>query len=330
MEHGKRMVRKQKKRKKRRLRRLLLVLLLFLLSIVGYSGYVMISALSAANSSYEELERGEKSNLRLDNVEITKDPFSVLLMGIEDYSSGGANGRTDSLLVATFNPNTSTMKLLSIPRDTEVYIEKTDKVDKINHAYAYGGKEETIKSVEHLLEIPIDYYATVNFQGFKDIIDEIGGVTIEVPFDFKEKSDEDGTYIQFTEGEMHLNGEEALAYARMRKQDPRGDFGRNDRQKQIIMAAIEKMTLANNLFKIDEISNHIGNNVQTNIKVIELLALQNKFSDFNSASIETLTISGNDDYKNGVYYFKPDELSLTEIQEELRSHLDLQNLGNIK
>lgn len=292
---------------------------------------MLISALNAASSSYEELDRGEKSDLRLESVEITKDPFSILLMGIEDYSSGGANGRTDSLLVATINPQLKTMKLLSIPRDTEVYIEEVNKIDKINHAYVYGEKEATIKAVEQLLEIPIDYYATVNFSGFKDVIDEIGGVTVDVPFEFSEKSDVDGHLIYFEEGEMHLNGEEALAYARMRKQDPRGDFGRNDRQKQILTAAIEKMTSANNFFKIDEISNHIGNNVQTNLKVTELLALQSKFSGFNSSSIETLTLKGSDDYKKGIYYFKPDDLNLSEIQSNLKNHLDLElNLTEVE
>lgn len=319
---------KKVRRKKKRpiLRRLLFFILLLFLIVGSYIGYILFETYQAASGSYSELERGEKSKLRTEAIEISEDPFSILLLGVEDYTTGGANGRTDSIIVATVNPKDQTVNLLSIPRDTMVYQEHRGKEDKINHAYVFGGKEATIDAVEGLLDIPIDYYATVNFDGFKEIVDEIGGVTVDVPFDFTEKSDvqdEDGAKetIEFHEGTMKLNGEEALAYARMRKQDPRGDFGRNDRQKQIITAVVNTMLQPKNLLKVDEIASHVGNNIETNMRVSEGLGVQSQFKTFNTSSMEQLTIEGSDEYIGGTYYFIPDEEKLSELTSTLQSHL---------
>jgi polyisoprenyl-teichoic acid--peptidoglycan teichoic acid transferase len=314
---------KKGKKKRKKLKIIVYLLLLIILGVIGYTAYILYSAYQAANESFEELERGEKSKLREEMVEISKDPFSILLMGVETYSSGGTVGRSDSLIVATLNPKDQTMKLLSIPRDTRVFIPEKNITDKINHAYVYGQKELTIETVEQLLQIPIDYYATVSFEGFKNIIDEIGGVTVEVPFDFWEESDtRPRRKIYFKEGEMKLNGEEALAYARMRKRDPRGDFGRNERQKQIIVAAIDKLKSPSIVFKIDDIAKHIGENVETNLSISKALALQKVYSNLDSSKIEKLSISGNDLYIDGVYYFDPDPVELDKIRSTLKAHLN--------
>src|SRR5690606_29541403 len=107
--------------------------------------------------------------------------------------------------------------------------------------HVYGGKRMTIETVEQFLDIPIDYYATVNFEAFKNIVDVLGGITVDVPFDFQQNSDDRvAEKLQFYEGEMELDGRYALAYARMRMEDPRGDIGRNERQQQVIEAIIDK------------------------------------------------------------------------------------------
>jgi polyisoprenyl-teichoic acid--peptidoglycan teichoic acid transferase len=312
---------KIKKRRRIRWKRIFLISGLISLGIVIYSGYLLFTTLDAASQSFKDLERGDKSKLREEAVTVDQDPFSVLIMGVEDYSTGGYNGRTDSLMVVTLNPDSQTVKLLSIPRDTLVDIPNKIEKDKINHAYAYGGKDATIESVENLLDIPIDYYVTVGFQGFKDIINELGGVTVDVPFDFNEKSDEDSKLIYFKEGNMSLTGEEALAYARMRKQDPRGDFGRNDRQKQILQAAVDKMFSPTILTKLDDIAKHIGENVQTNMKISDALKIQSKYKNFTSSNIEKLSLSGNDQYLDGIYYYIADEDQLNKLKLVLQDHL---------
>ncbi|MCV9884743.1 LCP family protein [Metabacillus halosaccharovorans] len=316
----KEMKRVKKKRRRPILRRLLFFTLLLLIGIGSYVGYVFYQTLEAANNSYDDLGR-EKSKLRESAVNISNDPVSILLLGVEDYSSGGAGGRSDTLMLATLNPKEKTMKLISIPRDTKVEIPGEGE-DKINHSYSKGGKELTIETVEDFLDIPIDYYATVNFNAFKDIINEVDGVVVDVPFDFWEKS-EKGVKIYFEEGRMNLNGVEALAYARMRKRDPRGDFGRNERQQQIITALVDKVMSPNNVFKIDDIAKHVGNNVETNMAIMDALGLQQKYSNFNSDNIDRLTIEGTDEYESSIYYFIPDEDSIDEIKKELKTHLEI-------
>jgi polyisoprenyl-teichoic acid--peptidoglycan teichoic acid transferase len=117
---------------------------------------------------------------------------------------------------------------------------------------------------------------------------------------------------------MTLNGQEALAYVRMRKQDPRGDFGRSERQKQVIQAAIKESASVSTLLNFSDIAKHIGDNVETNLSVREMYTLKNKYGN---KQIESLTLEGEDDTINGVYYFVPTEEGLANLQNELKMQL---------
>ncbi|CAH0344865.1 LCP family protein [Bacillus sp. CECT 9360] len=311
-------IRKRKKRKRKRFIRLLL--LVSIISIVGYTGFFIFNTYSAISNSYADGR--EKSNLRDQQVKVSNDPFSVLILGIEDYSDEHDRGRSDTIMVATFNPKNQTMKLVSIPRDTLVDIPGKQNQDKINHAYAFGGRDETIETVEGFLDIPIDYFAMVNFKGFQKIIDEVGGVNVEVPFSFND-IDRDWNRYYFKKGEQNLNGDEALVYARMRKKDPQGDFGRNFRQRQIVTGLVDKVASPKIITKIDNISEVVGENIETNMSIGEALAFRNKYENFNKSKIDQLEIKGEDDYMNGVYYFKPDEEEVELLKVELKKHLEL-------
>lgn len=153
-------------------------------------------------------------------------------------------GRSDTIIVCTVNPNTKTATLLSIPRDTyseimgygDLYDYYGDYYDKMNHTYAFGGTEMSINTVQEFLNIPIDYYVEVNFDGLVDIVDAVRGIEITSPLTF------DFYGPQFIEGETRiLTGFEALQFARMRKQDPDGDLGRQKRQQMVIKAILDKV-----------------------------------------------------------------------------------------
>jgi polyisoprenyl-teichoic acid--peptidoglycan teichoic acid transferase len=314
----------RKKKKKKKLRLFISLILLVILVGVGIGFYVTFQAYQAANKTYDELDRGEKSDLREEVVTISKDPISILLMGVEDYTTGGTNGRSDTLMVATFNPNDEKLKLLSIPRDSYVDIPG-EGMSKINHSFAWGGKELTIQTVENLLNIPIDYYATVNFDGFKNIVDTLGGITVDVPFDFKQNSDDrKAEKLEFYEGEMELDGRYALAYARMRLEDPRGDIGRNERQQQVIEAIIQEMASVSTITKIDDLATDLSDNIETNLKFKDGLNFLKKYHNFRTSNIDNLTFDGVSDYLGNVSYYFIDEESLNEIQHELRVHLELE------
>jgi polyisoprenyl-teichoic acid--peptidoglycan teichoic acid transferase len=301
---------------KRFLKVLLTLVLIIAIAGLGYAGYIAYTIKNVAQDSYEELERGEKSELREEKVTLKSDPVTILLMGVDDYVKND-KGRTDTLLLITLNPITKEVAILSIPRDTRAYIPDVERKDKINAAYAYGDEQGTIEAVQELLDVPVDYYIKTGVQGFQDVVDELGGITVTVPFDFKQV-DLKNNYVYFKEGEMELDGREALAFVQMRKEDPRGDFGRNERQQEAIRAIADKAVSLNTLTKANRVIKTMGNNIQTNIQLNELLGLRTFYDEIKNQDFKRLNIEGHDDMINGIYYYIPEEQSLQEVGDEIR------------
>lgn len=310
----------QNSRIKKKRRRKLFFFLIFA-SLFGSIGVYVLNSYSSLMGIYSGFTR-EKSDLRNEDVEITKEPFTILIMGIEDYATDGQNGRTDSLMFATVNPKTKKISLMSIPRDSRVPIVGKGKEDKINAAHAYGGEEMAIKTVEGFLKVPVDHYIKIDFQGFKGIVDAVGGVTVDVPFDFWERSDVDYyKKIQFKQGQQNLNGEEALAYVRMRKQDPNGDYGRAARQRQLLAAVAHKLNSTSTVFKIKDLTAVVGKYIKTDIPISDGLALYNKLSGFDPSTMQTLKLEGEDKKIGGIYYFLPDPISVETVRNEIEKEL---------
>ncbi|MDM5157274.1 LCP family protein [Bacillus sp. DX1.1] len=311
----------QKRRVKKKRRRKFFIFLIFA-SLIGSGVLYLFNSYSSLMEIYSGFTR-DKSKLRAEDVEITKEPFSILIMGIEDYATDGQNGRTDSLMMATVNPKTKNISIMSIPRDSRVTIAGKNQKDKINAAHAYGGEKMALETVENFLHVPVDHYIKIDFKGFKGIVDAVGGITVDVPFDFWERSDVDYyKQIHFKQGKQELNGEEALAYVRMRKQDPQGDYGRAARQRQALAAVAHKLNSASTVFKIKDLTTVVGKYVKTDIPVSDGLALYNKLSGFDPSSIQTVKLEGEDKKLNDVYYFIPDEMSLQAARQTF-----MQNLG---
>lgn len=243
-----------------------------------------------------------------------KEPFSVLLLGVDERSND--SGRSDTMIVITVNPEKQTMKMLSIPRDTRTEIIGHDTVDKINHAYAFGGVPMAMDTVENLLDIPLDYYVFINMEGFLQIIDTLGGVTIE--------NDMDLTYdsYHFPKGELSLNGDEALIFSRIRYEDPRGDFGRQIRQRQIIEAVMKKASTPSVILKASDMLDVVGDNVRMNFTVKDLIQLQSIYKKLDS-SIDQLSFEAEGGQMiDRIWYYVPDETELQQIQTELKTHLE--------
>ncbi|MGM7702929.1 LCP family protein [Pseudalkalibacillus sp. Hm43] len=311
---------KRKKTKRKTLSRVMIVLLAIGFIFLTYGGYIGYQTYVASKDTYEELDRNSK--YRDEAVTIGEEPISILLMGIEDYSTGGKNGRTDSLILLTLDPDDKTASMLSIPRDSRVKVPGREGLTKINHAHAFGGTELTVETVEEFLKIPVDYYMKVNFFGFKKVVDELDGITVDVPFDFSETSDiGDKRRIYFEEGPMELDGEEALAYVRMRKQDPLQDLGRNERQKQVVKAAVEELQSPSGVLKLDNVIKHLGKNIKTNLKASDILYLSEQYEGFDKEDITSLKFDGKTEKINGSDFYIPSEESLKEIQDQLNKHL---------
>jgi polyisoprenyl-teichoic acid--peptidoglycan teichoic acid transferase len=286
----------------------IIVVLLLGTGVYGYSIYK--SFYDAVKTMHEPLER-EKSDKRDKDIALSdKEPFSVLMLGVDERD--GDSGRSDTMIVLTVNPQLNTVKMLSIPRDTRTTIIGKGAEDKINHAYAYGGVEMSMKTVENFLDIPIDYYMKINMEGFKDIVDAVGGVTVHNDLNF--------TYngVQFPKGKLDLTGQEALSYSRMRYDDPSGDFGRQSRQRQIIQAVLKEGASLNSLTNYDDIFTAFGKNVKTNLHFKDMVTIQKYYKDA-AKNIEQLTVNGNGTKINGIYY-----ISVTKAEKH-RLHTNLQD-----
>lgn len=295
-------------------------LFLALLIAVGiYAWYLYDSVADTAENINEGEDR--QSNLRDADVDMdSSEPISILLMGV-DARNGSTSGRTDTMIVATVNPETESTKMVSIPRDTytEIIGRGDEEKDKITHANAFGGADMAMNTVENFLNVPIDYYATINFEGFEDIVDAVGGVTVENDFAFSDNG------YDFPEGEIEMDGEKALTYVRMRKEDPRGDLGRNERQRQVLEAVANKGQSVTSITRIGDYLDVVEENVRTNMTFDDMKDLRsNYFSARND--IENINFeNGQDRTIDGIYYMEQDPAEVQEISSMLREHLELED-----
>ncbi|WP_226658091.1 LCP family protein [Pseudalkalibacillus hwajinpoensis] len=323
-------------RRKRRKRKIFIGIFSLLFIVIGACSYIGFQVYDTAKESYSELERdNDMSELRDTKVDIGNEPISILLLGIENYSSYGKGGRADTQIVLTLDPKSKDVTMTSIPRDTKVEVpgEKVGSefagMHKINAAYTYGyltkygAKKLAVETVEDLLEIPIDKYIAVDFDGFHDIVDAIGGVEVDVKYPFWEKNYYSNDRIYFDEGITKMNGEEALAFVRMRKRDVNTVYSRDQRQRQFIKATVDEIKSGDTIFEINEISDVLKNNVETNLKPGEMLALQRKFPTLSSTSIETNEIVGTTPDVAGPSYFIPDIKQLEILKKELKNFMKL-------
>jgi LCP family protein required for cell wall assembly len=303
---------KNKKKSKKWLRVTGIILFVLLIGIGIYAYSVYNSLQTAVETMHHPVNR--VSEKRTEEVELhNKQPFSVLLLGVDQRK--GDKGRSDTMIVLTVNPKLNSVKMLSIPRDTRTEIIGKGTVDKINHAYAFGSEEMAMNTVEHFLDIPIDYFVKVNMEGFKDIVDAVGGITVNNDLDFSY-----GGY-HFPKGEVTLNGKKALAYTRMRKEDPRGDFGRQIRQRQIIQGVIKEGASLSSLANYGDIFTALGKNVKTNLTFDQMISIQKNYKTVGS-NIDQMTIKGKGTRINGIYYYVVPDDEKQRIQTELKTQLE--------
>lgn len=315
------------------------MMIVLFITAIGYGGFVFIKAKDALNQSQVDLNRsGGKSELREEMVTLSKEPISILFLGVENYSTDGKDGRADTQIVVTLNPHTNQMKMVTIPRDTRVTIENAGEytgIHKINAAYTYGSitgygaVKLQAETVEKLLNIPIDKVIAVDFDGFRDIVDAIGGVDIQIKEGFWEHDIYNNEKkIYFKAGKAHLNGEESLAFVRMRYRDVNKTYSREERQRQFLGAMIDQAISTETLFKVGQITDILGKNVKTDLTAAEIYALQKQYSTITSSAIHTLNIDGTGlETKEGWFYI-PDKESLKSVSQKLRDSLEIKQVNN--
>ena len=256
-------------------------------------------------------------------VDVTKDSFNILISGIDTYGSITKVSRSDVNILVTVNPSTHNILLTSIPRDYYVLIPEFNEYDKLTHAGIYG-IETSVSTIENLLDTKINYYVKVNFTSVIDIVDAIGGITVDSSYDF---TTQDGYH--FTKGTNELDGEEALSFARERKSFADGDRVRGENQELILTAIINKAMSASIITDYVALLNALSDKFVTNITDEEITDfIKKQISKMPSWTINSISLDGTDAYdytysyqKQKLYVMKPYQESIINAQERINSTL---------
>lgn len=247
---------------------------------------------------------GESETVYNSNASITE-PFTVLLMGVDSTDEAldkNSTGNGDALMLITFNPKTLNATILSIPRDSYVYLPNMGTENKITHA-AWGGTTNMINTIERFTDIDINYYVKINFKGVVKLVDLLGGIKVNVPIDFCEQDSNrnwgDST-ICLDEGEQTLNGEQALALARHRKTLLTGDLQRGTNQQLVVQGMLNSAKNIKSANQALSILDTLSNNMDTNFTTKQLLSfydifkviLETSSNKDNLINIQKLYLSG--------------------------------------
>ncbi len=233
---------------------------------------------------------------------LAQERLNILAVGTD---STEAIGRADTILILSIDTKTKDTLLISIPRDIRVMIPNHG-MDKINHAFAYGGIGLLEKTIEDFMGLAIHYYGVVDFEGFRYIIDALDGIEVYVEKDMYYIDRAGSLKIHLNSGQQVLNGEKALEYVRFRS-DAMGDLGRIQRQQKLINAVIDKVLNIDSMAKIPSILSNLSDYVKTNMSPNELVSLARLMKDVDRAKIWTETIKGEPQYIGGISYLIPDE-----------------------
>lgn len=261
-------------------------------------------------------------------VNVTNTPFNVYIAGGDGYGSIDYTFNTDVNMVATINPTTRKILLTSIPRDYYVNLvgQGPNAYDKLTHA-GYYGIEESVKTVENLLDIDINYYVKINFSTIEGIVDAIGGVDVYSDFDFYEKAF--GKY-HFTIGNNHLDGKQALAFARERKSFATGDVQRVKNQQKVVEAIINKVTSSTALISsYDRILDTVSENLDTNMPSKDISRLvKMQLNDMRGWTIKSQNAVGTSQMGPtytfptlNLYTMLPDEDSVNSLKAKINEYL---------
>lgn len=285
-----------------------------------------------------------KSELASSGKSITES-FTILLMGIDstdEVLSKNAIANGDTLILITFNPKTLNATMISIPRDSYVPIACwSDKAEnKITHAAGYG-TDCMMQTIENYFDVNIDYYAKINFKGLVKLVDAVGGVNVNVDATQTLCTDDSsrGGEVCISPGPQTLNGEQALVYARNRKQLVNGDFGRGQHQQEIVMALIDKMKNVTSVSSFMNILDTISNSLDTNLTTKQILSFYNVGKDIikrsaskeasNLINIQQLYLQGtgqkiyDERMRMLLYNYVPNKNSREDIVRAMKENLGL-------
>lgn len=347
--------------------------------IIKYDDYISmitalydneIDAMFTANNyvtmfnSYERFENIEdevkvvyEKTMELENVDnvsySTKkltEPFTLLLMGVDSTGDGLSKSSSfngDTLMLITFNPKTLSSTVFSIPRDTFVPISCYGGTESKINSSAYGGTSCVVKTIENLTNVKIDYYVKINFTGVVNLVDDLGGIEVDVPIKFCEQDSKRRKSQEYQlcleKGLQTLNGEQALALARHRKTLPLGDFQRVQHQQLVVEAMVESLKKLDSVDAFYKILDDVTNNIDTNMTTAQILSLYQVGKNVLTSQVKNQKLSITRTYLTGydlyafvpsmrsyVYTFQYYKQSLNDIIKAMKVNLELEDVEIIK
>lgn len=322
-------------------KKILLMIAAIVVTTVVALGVYITSAYNFSTSELSKTFKDYKTSGSSSNAIKQTKPFSILLMGVDTGDSERHStweGNSDSMILVTVNPKTKTTTMTSLERD--ILIELTGPEDnnmngaqaKLNAAYASGGAQMAIMTIQDLLDIKIDYYMQINMQGLVDLVDAVGGITVTNNFDFPISIEEtEPEYTSSIEPGTHkINGDQALVYARMRHQDPKGDYGRQQRQREVIQKVLKKILALDSVSSYKKILSAVSKNMQTNVEISSrtipsLLGYADSLKN-----IETYQLEGEGQTINGISYQIVSSDHLLEVQNRIKKQLGLEESTELK
>ncbi|MCR5758334.1 MAG: LCP family protein [Selenomonas sp.] len=287
------------------------MVLIFILAAVAGAYY-------ASNSLLEKPVEIQKD----DELLTAKDKATIMIMGVDARDDDV--GRSDTLMIASIDPKAQQASLLSVPRDTRVKI-KGHGFDKINAAYAYGKEKLSQDTVEDFLGVNIDHHIIINTKSFKNIIDAIGGIDINVPkrMHYEDPWDDDGgLIIDFQPGMQHMDGAKAVTYVRYR--DEEGDLGRIRRQQDFVRACTEKLVSPAIIPKLPAVIAEVMDSIETDLSVRQLLEFAGTLKESQKNGLKTDMVPGRPLYIEGISYWIPD---LTKLRMTIADTLGISISG---
>ncbi|MCR8844412.1 LCP family protein [Paenibacillus sp. SC116] len=283
------------------------------LALLGFDLFLQDKVEESLNGSYQPID-GKPEVSR----EVTE-PFSTLLLGVDQRDK--EVGRSDTMIYSVVRPKDNKVLLISIPRDTYTKIigYNGDVKTKINHAYAHGGVKMSIDTVEDLLGTKVDHYATVNFQGLKDVVDAMGGVKLPITEDIVNK---DPNHEKFRiEGNKPIyNGQEALYYVRYREDS---DMNRTMRHRIFLEAMMNRAVELDQIHKIPDLIGIMGKNFTTDMRPSYMIDLaKTMFQNAGAPIISSYMLHGEGQRMDGGWYYIPLEEDIEYVQQLIKNWMD--------
>lgn len=314
-----------------RAKKIILIIVGIIVILVGAATVYLLKVNNDVDQAISKMTKKiDYPSKRSNTVDLKKgEPFSVLLMGTDTGDKGRTyQGRSDSMMLVTINPKKKQTIMTSLDRDIytqmvgykgdeNVYVAKGDTYyDKLNAAYSLGGTKLAIESVQKMLDIPVDHYVEINMKGLKTLVDAVGGIEVDNKIDFTL----DGVHVK--KGKQTLDGTHALEYVRMRHEDPKGDVGRQARQREILSKIIKKMLSVNSVTQYKKYLHAVEDYVKTDLSWSEMLTVVKEYTPA-ADEIKQTQVEGQGEMIQNIYFQILGLNSLLEDQNTLKQQLGL-------